>query len=159
MFCQNCGTNLPDGTKFCRDCGAPRQVQALPTKPMTSQDFEVSAPPKKEVSPVKLAVAALLLAVGPFHGFLLNLVRFVFSRFSNYVLSSIGFSIASLVISIIMYATAFGLSLSYAVTALKAKQQRGAAIISIIFSILCLLAIIINCFYIVSNVQTLYYYM
>ena len=28
MFCDNCGTNLPDGTKFCASCGAKIEPQS-----------------------------------------------------------------------------------------------------------------------------------
>ena len=30
MFCEKCGANLPDGTRFCDACGAPQSVNEVP---------------------------------------------------------------------------------------------------------------------------------
>ena len=37
MYCNNCGANLPDGTKFCSSCGMPVMQQ------------EVNLPPQQNV--------------------------------------------------------------------------------------------------------------
>ncbi len=42
MFCTNCGTQLPEGTKFCTNCGAP-QLQAEPVVSEASARFEQPA--------------------------------------------------------------------------------------------------------------------
>ena len=32
MFCQNCGSQIEDGTKFCENCGAPVEAASEPVK-------------------------------------------------------------------------------------------------------------------------------
>ncbi|MBE6901951.1 MAG: tetratricopeptide repeat protein [Ruminococcaceae bacterium] len=46
MFCMNCGSSLPDGTKFCHNCGAPQQA------------FEAAAP-AQQASPAQSEVPAV----------------------------------------------------------------------------------------------------
>ncbi len=47
MFCVNCGNPLPDGTKFCGNCGARQNVsaagpnQSMPTKPADEIDYQI----------------------------------------------------------------------------------------------------------------------
>lgn len=38
MFCTNCGTQFPDGNRFCSNCGAP---QAAPAQPMYQQPADL----------------------------------------------------------------------------------------------------------------------
>ncbi len=47
MFCMSCGTQVPDGARFCPDCGA-KQVQRTPVQPSEK---------KKKVWQVLLIVA------------------------------------------------------------------------------------------------------
>ncbi|MCG3222846.1 MAG: zinc-ribbon domain-containing protein [Candidatus Heimdallarchaeota archaeon] len=37
MYCNNCGANLPEGTKFCPNCGADSGVAAQPAKAQPQQ--------------------------------------------------------------------------------------------------------------------------
>ncbi len=48
MFCSNCGTQLPDGTRFCNNCGAQQVVAA---NPAPAQPVE-PAPAAQPVEPV-----------------------------------------------------------------------------------------------------------
>mgnify|MGYP003291198573 CR=1 FL=1 len=43
MFCSNCGKMLPDGAKFCAECGAKAEIQAVQQtdNQKTEQDFEL----------------------------------------------------------------------------------------------------------------------
>ncbi len=52
MFCQNCGSQIEDGTKFCENCGAPVEAASAPAEevpvaeaePVVEQPAEYSAP-------------------------------------------------------------------------------------------------------------------
>lgn len=60
MFCIKCGTKLPDGVKFCPNCGAY-------VAPMMQTKTSVEATPNVEVKqmgpqPISLGQAALLVA-------------------------------------------------------------------------------------------------
>ena len=52
MFCSNCGTQLPDGTKFCNNCGA---QQAAASNPAPAQPVSEPLPPVQPVQPVQPA--------------------------------------------------------------------------------------------------------
>ena len=39
-FCQNCGAELPDGAKFCPDCGAPAEEVSRDAQPGDSVKFD-----------------------------------------------------------------------------------------------------------------------
>ena len=39
MFCKSCGSEIPDGTKFCENCGAPVETVAADV-PKDDQDFD-----------------------------------------------------------------------------------------------------------------------
>lgn len=60
MFCPNCGTNVPDGSKFCAGCGHPMQSSAPSTggvevrysKPKAKPAEPVYAPPVPPAEPV-----------------------------------------------------------------------------------------------------------
>lgn len=45
MFCPNCGANLPEGTTFCGNCGAPQKAQAPVQQPV------YQAPPQPQYQP------------------------------------------------------------------------------------------------------------
>ena len=51
MFCSNCGTQLPDGAKFCIHCGSQIQSNAVPKNPAPQQ----TAPAPPRVDPPKPA--------------------------------------------------------------------------------------------------------
>lgn len=66
MFCTNCGTQLPDGSRFCSNCGAP---QAAPAQPMYQQPaYQQPAYPQQPMyqqAPQKqAATGALLMEAG-----------------------------------------------------------------------------------------------
>lgn len=47
MFCNNCGTEQPEGTKFCSSCGAPisgAAQPASPVQPTTTTGYSYGAP-------------------------------------------------------------------------------------------------------------------
>ena len=62
MFCQKCGTENPDGAKFCKSCGRP--IQQIPPVPPTPTVTPM--PPAKKKSGGKKIVIALvvILAIG-----------------------------------------------------------------------------------------------
>ena len=45
MFCENCGTQIPDGSVFCENCGAKMEVAEAPVAPVAT-----AAPAKKSFS-------------------------------------------------------------------------------------------------------------
>lgn len=49
MFCSNCGKQIPDGAKFCANCGANQQTQSTPTP---AKEPEASPAPKVDVSQI-----------------------------------------------------------------------------------------------------------
>ena len=46
MFCSSCGTQLPDGTQFCPNCGAPLNAQQPPQAPNFNQQNPYGNPPQ-----------------------------------------------------------------------------------------------------------------
>jgi len=49
MFCQNCGTQLPEGVKFCPECGAPVEiVEPLRSEPIPEEPAVVAAPVQEQ---------------------------------------------------------------------------------------------------------------
>lgn len=70
MYCQRCGAQMPDGTKFCTACGfpmtadgAPRTTDAPATQPMPAPT-PVPAPPRRRSTAAVvagIAVAAVLI--------------------------------------------------------------------------------------------------
>ncbi len=61
MFCNNCGTQFPDGTAFCPNCGAPASGPA-PTAPVN--DAPAAAGKKPLIAIIACILAAVLLIVG-----------------------------------------------------------------------------------------------
>lgn len=67
MYCNNCGANLPEGTKFCPNCGADSGVDAQPAKAQPQQaNIQYSgtqpyAPPPTAYKP-KEPILALILS-------------------------------------------------------------------------------------------------
>lgn len=67
MFCPNCGTQIPDESKFCPSCGAPlgrsQQVQTPASSPEPVPQTPVSQPvstsQKKQVKTVKIGKCAI----------------------------------------------------------------------------------------------------
>ena len=62
MFCEKCGTQLPDGSTFCTACGAqlnaPAAPQAAPAQPVSA------APAAKAPNPgIGLAIAGMVLGI------------------------------------------------------------------------------------------------
>ena len=48
MFCQNCGTQLPEGVKFCPECGAPVEITESVRDMPTVEEPVVAAEPVHE---------------------------------------------------------------------------------------------------------------
>ena len=44
MFCKNCGQEIPEGVKFCGNCGTPVAVQAPEPQPAPAQQPQYQAP-------------------------------------------------------------------------------------------------------------------
>ena len=69
MFCSNCGTQLPDGSRFCWKCGA--QLGSAPVQPQVPQTppsyggapVTPAVPPQKPKSKTGLIVAIVVVAV------------------------------------------------------------------------------------------------
>ncbi|MBQ6890448.1 MAG: zinc-ribbon domain-containing protein [Oscillospiraceae bacterium] len=73
MNCTNCGTQNPEGTKFCRTCGAPMTQNAAPAPgyaPNPAYAPQSAAPAKSDVMkllPAIAAAVALLCVVLPWY--------------------------------------------------------------------------------------------
>ncbi len=49
MFCTQCGTKLPDGSKFCTNCGAKMEIKAAPVTAPVEEPVKEEAVPVEEV--------------------------------------------------------------------------------------------------------------
>lgn len=68
MFCPHCGTNLPNGTRFCPNCGAPTQPQTPP--PNNGYGYRPNPgyppPPSTPIPPIpyrSIAMAVILTII------------------------------------------------------------------------------------------------
>lgn len=83
MFCTKCGTQSPDGARFCRTCGQPLDVDAeVPTEvPAPVTPFELSRPTEAPVAPVPSysipAIAPSPVLGAPYAGFWLRVVAYL----------------------------------------------------------------------------------
>ncbi len=83
MICPNCGTNNPDGTRFCSGCGVKIDAPAQPAQPANTQQQPVyqqqvfnNAPADPNAAPMKTSEwfwMMLVLAL-PIAGFICTLV-------------------------------------------------------------------------------------
>lgn len=64
MFCKSCGTQIPDGNKFCTKCGTPVEGVAQPTAPVALNANGIGAMIKPYIPFIAVGVAALSLIVG-----------------------------------------------------------------------------------------------
>ena len=48
MFCKNCGQEIPEGVKFCGNCGTPVAVQAPEPQPAPAQQPQYQAAPQPQ---------------------------------------------------------------------------------------------------------------
>ena len=73
MFCEHCGKQIPDGSRFCESCGAPVAARSggqtpaytQPTRPVQARPAQNAAaqPTKRKVrlGPILLVLAVVLL--------------------------------------------------------------------------------------------------
>ncbi|MHA1552434.1 MAG: zinc-ribbon domain-containing protein [Candidatus Heimdallarchaeaceae archaeon] len=76
MYCNNCGTNLPEGTKFCTNCGADNAVAAKPshaqpqqvtTQYSGTQPYSPPPTPYKTKEPIVALVLSWFVMMGIGH--------------------------------------------------------------------------------------------
>ena len=75
MFCQTCGVEIPDGTKFCGQCGqsvrAPHSSISTPAATLAAAAPQL--PPSRALSQAGIRLVSLVgLLVGGFVGFLMR---------------------------------------------------------------------------------------
>ena len=72
MYCNHCGAELPDGSKFCQDCGtvtkaaaaeqiAKKKVETPPPAP-TPSPSDTKKSSKKKVNPLLIAIIIVVIA-------------------------------------------------------------------------------------------------
>lgn len=68
MFCENCGTQLPDGTFYCTDCGAPtnREEVAVEEAVVTAEEPAVTTPEPAVAEPEQPVVTNNVYAQNPY---------------------------------------------------------------------------------------------
>ena len=71
MFCPNCGTQLPDGSQFCGNCGAPQNAQQAPNAAPQQPQYDPNFAPQQApiLAPLgmkwyKFLIYFLLFAMG-----------------------------------------------------------------------------------------------
>ncbi|MHA1802537.1 MAG: zinc-ribbon domain-containing protein [Candidatus Heimdallarchaeaceae archaeon] len=75
MYCNNCGTHLPDGTRFCTNCGADNVAATKPAQAQTQQAVEYSGTqpyyppptPYKAKEPVLALILSWFVLMGSGH--------------------------------------------------------------------------------------------
>lgn len=138
MFCTNCGSEIPEGTKFCPDCGAPTTVNVAPAE--TVQQYIAPPANNEKESGIDrygkyIGIALFILAILDFmsdpaiitillSGFIIVGAIFCFGR--KYKLK--GFTVVALILAAycmfagVMQAKYYGL-LSTDKTIAEARQQ------------------------------------
>lgn len=108
MFCENCGANMPDGTKYCGNCGAIMEtthsryepVQKSQPRPMSAESTYLSSPynAPSNAEPLRVGqyIGIYLLMIIPF----VNIIfLFIWSFGSSVNLNKKNFARASLIMS------------------------------------------------------------
>ena len=106
MFCSNCGSQLPDGTSFCSDCGT--SVKAVPDTPsgsgMDTRDEKMWA--------TICHLAGLAYYFGGFGGIIATVVVWLLKRNDSPVIdahgkAAVNFQITMIILSMISFILAF----------------------------------------------------
>ena len=149
-FCQKCGNQIPDGTAFCANCGAPVAAasQAAVNQPVVQPIVMV----KPKIPGRGLGISSMVLGIiGLIYGFLfavsipelleeLDSVRYIdFSDFFESLLPGIIFmSVLSI------------LSLCFAPAAIKRGYKNGISISGLVMGLIGVLCFAIAIFSVVS---------
>ena len=139
MYCNKCGSNIPDDSAFCPVCGASfadfttqKSIQDIPqsTQPIpvivTSQAQKVSRSNGMGTAGLILGIAGMFLSWLPYVGWIIPLLGLIFSIVGLTKRNTVkGAAIAGLILSILSFF--FGMVMSLGIGAYLNKARAAAS--------------------------------
>ena len=134
MFCSNCGSNQPEGARFCQNCGAQLAAPVAVQQP-------VYVAVKQKIPGRGMGITAMVLGIiGIVYGFaMLSIASFAEKAddFASNMSSELEGEISSLpIIPILIFSSLSIMALAFGASALKKGYKNGISVSGVVMGII-----------------------